>query len=344
MTDSVNQWELFGVDTRSLGRYWSTAWREFLFASDSPIRGHLDEVVRLHDGDQLLFVHNGRELLNEPDEATCRAFIVPDDFVLTREIHVPLSALAEVQSVVDLELAALSPFEREDTVSGWSEVGRDEGTARIALAVCSKLAINRWFASLALVAESEKVGAELWARAGSAFVAFNLPEEYERDRLYRRRLLRVSALVGGVLLALLVSASLFSFQQKVALDKLSDAASIFARDTRGAVAARDSLVLANEVLSKATVVQEDYPNPHLELARLTKLLGDDTFVTHFSSRGRELRVRGRSSDAALVMQSLASDAAYEAVEALGPITTVGNSGLEQFNLKIEIKSDEEDPS
>ncbi|MEO0436643.1 MAG: PilN domain-containing protein [Pseudomonadota bacterium] len=344
MTDSVNQWELFGVDIRSLGRYWSTAWREFLFAPDSPIRSHLDEVVQLHEADEVLFVHNGRQLAKMSGETTCRAFLVPDNFVLTREIHVPLSALAEVQSVIDLELAALSPFEREDTVSGWSEVGRDEGTARIALAVCSKLAMNRWFAKLTTVSESKKAGAELWARVGSTFVAFQLAEECERDRLYRRRLLRVSALFAAVLLALLISASLFSIQQKVALDKLADVASSFVRDTKGAVAARDSLVLANEVLGKATIVQENYPNPHLELARLTKLLGDDTFVTHFSSRGRELRVRGRSLDAALVMQSLASDAAYEAVEALGPITTVGNSGLEQFNLKIEIKSDEEDSS
>jgi hypothetical protein len=79
-----------------------------------------------------------------------------------------------------------------------------------------------------------------------------------------------------------------------------------------------------------------HPNPHRELARLTRLLGDDAFIAHFSMRGDLLRVRGRARNAASVMQTLTEEGAYEAVTAPQAITAVGNTGEEQFYLDIDV--------
>ncbi len=49
MLDSGRSWELFGYDMRNVGRHWIGAWRDFLWAYDSPVRRHLDEAVVLRD-------------------------------------------------------------------------------------------------------------------------------------------------------------------------------------------------------------------------------------------------------------------------------------------------------
>lgn len=336
VAEGLNQWELFGVDTRSLGQYWVQAWREFLFVSNSPIRRNLDEVVELFDGDQRIYVRNGEHVEPPSTIGPCRAFLVPEHVVLTRELNVPVSALGELQSVIDIELSALSPFSRDDTVSGWCEIRRADGIATFALAVCSKIALHRWFQQLDSVSEEEKANAEFWVRAGTTYVEISRSAQSPRDTIYRRRLTRVGLLAAAVLLGLLIVTGLYAFQQKVSLTKVQEVAAVYNRDSESAVRAREELLAANEQLEQAHEVQFEYPNPHLEIARLTRLLKDDTFITHFSMRGSELRLRGRSADAALVMQSLAQDEAYEAVEAVGPITSVGNTGLEQFNLKITV--------
>ena len=48
MLEKGQNWELFGYDVRRLGRYWIAAWRDLLWAHDSPVRHRLDEVVTVH--------------------------------------------------------------------------------------------------------------------------------------------------------------------------------------------------------------------------------------------------------------------------------------------------------
>ena len=58
------------------------------------------------------------------------------------------------------------------------------------------------------------------------------------------------------------------------------------------------MVRANAIIEAANAVIAGYPNPHVEIARLTQLLADDAYITHFSARGQEVRIRGRATDAA----------------------------------------------
>ena len=103
---------------------------------------------------------------------------------------------------------------------------------------------------------------------------------------------------------------------------------------------RDGLVSANDSISAANKVMANYPNPHLELARLTRLLGDSAALTDFSMNGNEIRVRGVAKDAAAIMEQLTDEAAYAQVNAPQAITRVGgSSGMEQFHLNISLRSE-----
>ncbi len=90
MIEASQNWELFGYDMRNLGRHWLAAWRDALWAYDSPVRKHLDEPVMLHEGDQSLPYHAGEPAA--PVETDCQAVLLPEALVLSRRLDLPVAA------------------------------------------------------------------------------------------------------------------------------------------------------------------------------------------------------------------------------------------------------------
>jgi len=125
-------------------------------------------------------------------------------------------------------------------------------------------------------------------------------------------------------------------------DEVDLSASVTAQ-TREAAEQREALSSANQVISGVEAVSSQYPSPHVELARLTELLGDDAYIAQFAMRGNEIRLRGRSSDAAAVMEKLTAVPEFAEVSAeQGGITKLGNTGLEQFYVTIRLSSEDEE--
>ena len=99
---------------------------------------------------------------------------------------------------------------------------------------------------------------------------------------------------------------------------------------------RARVALASETVGAAQALIVAHPNPHYEIARLTRLLSDAAHVLQFSMKGREIRLRGRAEDAAAVMQILTGEPDYVEVTAPAAIIKVANSGLEQFSLNLTL--------
>jgi general secretion pathway protein L len=346
---------LFGVDVRSLGQQWAGAWQDLLFSYQSPLRRRLDEPVLLRgdDGREQWFQggHASPEHAHGALQGSAPlALELPDAQVLSRTITIPIFAEAELASVLDLEVAATSPFPGDDTVFGWAEVSRDAQSVVLVLAMASRAGVSDWLRSAGQEVLPEGPGdddrpmqparlppsPEVWADIDGTKVCIRGFGENLRERVYRRRLLRVATLAGGALLLLLLAAALFVLQQRVALGKLESLQAELQRDASEVSTLREALVSANEAIRSSNEIVAQHPNPHLELARLTEMLGDDAFLMHFSMRGHELRIRGRATGAATVMQTLARVEPYAAVTAPQPITAFGDTGYEQFHLDIDL--------
>jgi hypothetical protein len=337
-----NQWMLFGIDMRHLGQQWLSAWQTLLFAEHSPIRRRLDErVLLVTEQDQRVY-QGGRPAGSGELRPACTARLLPDALFLDRHLSLPLAAEAELQSVLAMEVAAGSPFSPDDTVYGWVETGRDEHSLSVSIAIASRASIAQWLRRVsddaALTEQQIIESAEVWAQCGDAVITLRGFGESERERRYGQRLRRTALFLGGALLLLLLSSALFAVQQRASLERLQQLQTAVQRDSESVAEMRSTLVEANETIRAANAVLVEYPNPHVQLARLTELLGDDAFVAHFAMRGREIRLRGQSSDAAVVMETLAETPGYATVTAPQAITAVGNTGLEQFHLDIELDS------
>jgi general secretion pathway protein L len=336
LTDN-NQWTVLGYDLRSLARHWTGAWRDVLFTPDSPLRRRLDEPVCLHleDGQRVVY-QGGNATSLAPQENTCEALALPESLYLARELHIPLAAETELDTVLAMEVAANSPFAADDTVSGWREIGRDGQGISIALVVAARSGVAQWLGASAGPSRRDTGPRELWARHNGHWVTLQGFGETERDRRYRRRLLRVLLKLSLLLAALFAIAGLVALQQGLALQRIDTLQRQVQARAAAAVDMRESLLRANEYIVAANHLAEDYPNPHVEVARLTELLDDDAYLAHFSMRGRDMRIRGRAQDAAQVMQGLAAQSGYASVTAPQPFTAVGNTGQEQFYLDVEI--------
>lgn len=330
------QWVLFGYDTRQVGQHWLAAWRDLLWGNDSPLRQRLDEVV-VTERDGVHEVHHaGRELHGDiplPVDP-CRAICLPDDLLLNKALTVPLAAEAELRSVIALEVNANSPFSHGDTAFGWRVSDRTETQLRVNLLIASRSSIMAWLNKQHGIHDAE--AREIWGSSDAGMIVLQGFGEARREARYRARLLGAGVRVGMAAALLLLIAGLAGGAKQMELGRLEVLAEATGREAAGAAELRASLAAANQQIQAARDIVANHPNPHVELARLTRLLSDEAFAAHMAVRGDLIRLRGRAMDAAAVMQRLSSEPAYSEVTAPQAIVRVGNTALEQFYLDIRL--------
>ncbi len=330
MLEKGQNWELFGYDMRHLGGYWTAAWRDFLWAHDSPVRVRLDEPVALQATGGTTWYQGGAPTAGSVGTG-CRAVLLPDELVLSKQIRVPLQAEGELDTLLGLEVKASSPFSGADTRWGWSVVTREGSALQVALAIVSASATQGF---LSREYPSRDGGdQEVWADVAGVMVVVQGFGEGLRQRRYRRRLLQCAGLLAAVALLLLAMAGAAAAFKGAELQHLEQAFAAASDKAAEASRLKALLAVANETIGAANQVVALYPNPHAELARLTRLLGDDTAISSFAMAGPDIRLRGRAGNAAQVMQLLTDEPGYGDVVAPQAITRLPD-GEEQFYLNF----------
>ena len=326
------QWMLFGYDVRDSGRLWQAAWRDFLWADDSPVRARLDDIVTLYSGDSVNSFQGGHEVAHEAVDL--RAVALPDDLVLERTLELPAAALANLDNVVAMEVSASSPFSADDTAYGWTRLPQRGDSLPVLLVIMSRSAVMTHLARSHDIHDPGE--REVWAEVQGHWVTVKGFGEREREQTYKRRLVRCGAYIAGALLLVLMLLVANLGFKRLELGQLEALSSTLQRDAGPAVQLRDRLTAVNGTIGEVNRLFAAFPNPHSELARLTALLGDDVFVQQFQMNGREIRLRGRAADAAGVMQLLTEQEEYAAVTAPQAITRVSGTDKEQFYLNITL--------
>ncbi len=333
MFESGQNWELFGYDMRDIGKHFKAAWRQLLWAYDSPVRSHLDEPVSLRSAGGVCCYQAGKPCREA--QTNCVAVLLPDDLVLTRTLRLPVAIEADLESVLALEVNSNSPFAAVDTAYGWALVGRDEQSLHLVLVIVSLSSAMTYIGHEYDCHDAQ--AQEAWVEVEGRMIVVRGFGEARREDCYRRRLLKVGAMLGAAFLALLLIAGAGAGFKKLELERLEAMAAVAEREAQQATRMRTALNVANETTAAVEQVSGLYPSPHLELARLSKLLSDDAYVERLSINGREIDLRGRAVDAADVMQLLTEQSQYAAVTAASAIRKIPGTNVEQFHLKIQLK-------
>ena len=334
MLETAQNWELFGYDMRQLGKHWLAAWRSVFWADDSPVRKHLDDVVCLYSLNGSKLYQAGKPCSPAPFE--CEAILLPDDLALIRAVRMPLSVESDLELALTLEVNANSPFSADDTGYGWRVVSRNETHLQLALVIVSMSAVMGYLGRQYDIHDPQ--GREIWVDVNGDMVLVRGFGEYKREAKYTKRLRRCGVMIAICAVLVLVLAGVAAGFKRAQLLQLEALFSSTQREAAQASSMRESLARGNDVIGAANKVAALHPNPHYEIARLTKLLGDGAYILQFAMSGTEIRLRGRATDAATVMQKLTNEAAYTEVTAPQAIVKVGNAGLEQFSLNINLDS------
>ena len=334
MLDKGQNWELFGYDMRHLGRYWLAAWRDLLWAHDSPLRRRLDEVVTLQgpDGSRCYQAGSPSPVATTSD---CQAVLLPDELVLCKKLRVPVAAEAELGSMVELEVRASSPFAARDTRWGWSVVARDESQLQVAVVIVSASGAMAYLGREYNIHDIHSH--EVWVDVDAVMVEVQGFGEGLRRQRYRRRLLRSAGMVALSAALLLVAIGISAAFKGAQLRQLETLSAATVREAEAASGYKFVLAAANKTITAANEVMARYPSPHAEIARLSGLLGDDARITSFAMTGPDIRLRGRAADASLIMEQLTNEPAYVDMTPQ-EIVRVGNTGQEQFSLNFRVTS------
>ncbi len=333
MFESSQNWELFGYDMRQLGRHFMAAWRELLWAYDSPVRTRLDEPVSLRSPAAATVYQAG--LPSGLSEARCSAILLDDDLALSRNLRLPLAVEAELDAVLALEVNANSPFSSEDTGAGWVLTSRDENHIYLTLVIVSLSASMTYISQQ--YGGHDANAQEVWVDVAGQMAVINGFGESQREQLYRRRLLKVGVMVGAAGLILLLTAGVAAGLKKLEYDHLESVSAETQREAADATQMRSAVNAANETIAAVNQITANYPSAHFHLGRLTELLGDDAFVERLAINGLEIDVRGRAVDASAIMELLTEQADYREVTAASPIRKIPGTGVEQFHLKVRVR-------
>jgi general secretion pathway protein L len=264
------------------------------------------------------------------------ALRLPDATALRRDLPLPLAAQGNIASLLDLELERQSPLDRSEIYHDYRVLRIDRQARRIdvvwrmvrresiapALEICREAGID-----LAVIAF---IGDEMPADGG------NFPVEARAALLLRLRRWLVRGLLMLILALLVaVAAGVYSRNQAAAgefsarLDEARSAArpSLHLRHEIDAARTRSALLLKEKRRLSVTRM----------LAETTRLLPNGSYLTDFSYRDGEVRIRGYSNAASSLIGLFDASPLFSAAEFRAPLVQAQGPDQEQFDLAYKIR-------
>jgi general secretion pathway protein L len=247
---------------------------------------------------------------------------VADELVLQRTVSLPLAAERNLRAVLGFEMDRYMPFRGDAAYFGYTVLVRDTGRRllQVSLTAVPRRAVD---------AELERMrGSGLrpaWLEARGA--RLELEEARQpglRWQVLVLALLAVLLLAGNIALPLARKAETVSELERKVREARTQA--------QGAEAARRALdvLLAEERLlverrkERATALQV--------LHELTRLLPDDSWLSHLEMSGSRVRLRGESLNASELVRSIERSAVFADVSFDGSVTRDAGAGRERFSI------------
>ncbi len=255
----------------------------------------------------------------------------PPDIVLEKHHVVPAAPRRDLDLLLRHELARITPFTSENLFWRWDGHPKpgDRSRIRVILTMVPKAAMAAAFEALA------KAGIEpRFIETGPAerprLLAINDDAGGRAGRLPTRALAWVCAGLAVVALAVpVLLQELALHATNTAIDDLQPAIKKVEAMRRGITAdGAGQAVLAREMERTGDILQV--------LATVTQILPDDTYLTDFSLRDRQMLLGGRSAAAARLITGLSADQAIHDATFAAPVTRVEGATTDVFSIRASI--------
>ena len=255
----------------------------------------------------------------------------PPGVVLQKQHTVPTAPRRQLEQLLRYELARITPFPAEELFWRWDGLARpgDRTRTAVTLTMVPKIALAAAVEALGdvgLKAAFVEVGAGEQRRL--------LPIGDPADRSSGTFLVRGLAWACACL-AVIALAAPFGLQ---ALSlRRADNAIAELQPTITEVEALRQNISAGDAGREILARELDRTGDALQiLAMVTRILPDDTFLTDFSLRERQMTLSGRSASAPHLITRLSADPAIRGAAFAAPVTRIEGATSDVFSIRAEV--------
>ncbi|OUS12700.1 hypothetical protein A9Q89_04670 [Gammaproteobacteria bacterium 53_120_T64] len=263
-----------------------------------------------------------------------------DEYLLIRDISLPLVSDDDIASVLAHEIDRLTPFAKNNVCYAYEILQKNTQTAMLSLRLmCLERSVLE-----GVLAQCEELGlgvtevgrqAQSSSPGPSAATADLLPADRrpQKEKLWNRGNQLLAALAGVLLLAVLIlpvwhyekqieglSIELSALQEQSRAVRAKQARMVEALDIRDALVQRK-----NSELEKIIILHE-----------LTRLIPDNTWLTRLTLRDSSLEIDGESDKSSDLIEKLESGAVFYQVKFASSVTRNSRSGKERFQIKMKV--------
>jgi general secretion pathway protein L len=252
------------------------------------------------------------------------------DVVLTKHHTVPSIARRQMGQMLRHEIGRITPFPADALYWRWDGHPNAANRSRfdVTLTLVPRIALAEAFAAL------DEVGLKPnFVEVGPTDrpVLLSVGDSpRESGTLLRRGLIGLCAGLAVVALALpVVRQSIALYRADAAIAALQPTIKQVEALRRGAAAGdagRD--ILAKEMERTGDLLQT--------LATVTRILPDDSFLTDFALRDRQMTLSGRSASAPRLITGLSADPAIRGAAFAAPVTRIEGATADVFSIRAEI--------
>lgn len=259
---------------------------------------------------------------------------LPEAQVMSGTLSLPQATERNLNQVVGFELDRLTPFAQNELYYDCRVLQRQPGDKRIRVvfAAAPRTLVDDWLTRL----ERLGVRPDRVLVSGNAAPELDLMPRQRRARRGRWRGRARAVTWGAILVLAAANAALPLWQLRAQVIALMPRVDQAQRAAREVAALREEIAALERSASFLGDRKRAVPPVIDVLANLTRVLPDHTWAEQVEIRGREVFVRGVSTQAVNLVPLLEADAMFSAVAFRSPVVADPQVGGERFNLSARL--------
>lgn len=260
--------------------------------------------------------------------------------VLHKIIYLPLAAQENLQQVVSYELDRYTPFKIDQVYFSAVVLGKTElGQLQVLLILTPKALLDAQLDILhGWQVQPHRV---LSACASEEFPQSDTAYNLLPDR-YRQKVGKFEQSIHWLLILLMLLLTLAAmiwpvWQESQSVDSLKASIKSLEKQTRAVEAQQQEIDALHAETQKLIDLKQKAPALLPVLDELTKLLPDDTWLTHMQYSDQHMQIQGQSPAASTLIGLLEASPYFNSVSFVSPLTQDKTTGRERFQISMAVE-------
>jgi len=263
-----------------------------------------------------------------------------DDYLLIRDITLPLVSDGDIASVLAHEIDRLSPFQKDKVCYGYEVLQKNvqAGKIRLRLICLERAVLESLLAQCAELGlgvtqvqrKTELPGTEAFSETQNLLPADQRPP---KEKLWNGANQGMAGLALVLLLAVLML-PLWHYDNQI--DGLSEEVDALLEQSKVVRAKQARLVGALDIRDALVERKNNELEKIIILHNLAQVIPDNTWLTRVTIRHSALEIEGESEKSSDLIEKLESQAAFYQVEFASSVTRNSLTAKERFQIKMHL--------